>query len=189
MFPEAPLTDQRNYPPRPNLPCGNAKLPSSSLRGVRFVEPLFFSCRRYVPSFPLRLRLLSTRVCHSAEKIKLKPWLKEQCCIPAKQNALFVCQMEDVLRVYTRPYDPRFPRLCMDERSLAVARGQISFYEAFAPEEAVPVDWRFTTADALMKLKHLSEEEAYKRLQQQSMKTRRSMREIAEAVILSSELS
>jgi len=35
----------------------------------------------------------------------------------------------------------------------------------------------------------LSEEEAYKRLQQQSMKTRRSMREIAEAVILSSELS
>jgi len=23
--------------------------------------------------------------------------------------------MEDVLRVYTRPYDPRFPQLCMDE--------------------------------------------------------------------------
>ncbi len=35
---------------------------------------------------------------------------------------------------------------------------------------------------------NLSEEEAYKRLQQQSMKTRRSMREIAEAVILSSGL-
>jgi hypothetical protein len=69
-------------------------------------------------------------------KNKLKPWLIEQLCIPAKQNALFVYQMEDVLRVYTRPYDPRFPRLCMDERSLAVARGQISFYEAFAPEEA-----------------------------------------------------
>jgi signal transduction protein with GAF and PtsI domain len=34
----------------------------------------------------------------------------------------------------------------------------------------------------------LSEDEAYKRLQQQSMKTRKSMREIAEAVILSSEL-
>ncbi len=25
--------------------------------------------------------------------------------------------MEDVLRVYTRPYDPRFPQLCMDEIS------------------------------------------------------------------------
>src|SRR6058998_245484 len=34
----------------------------------------------------------------------------------------------------------------------------------------------------------LSEEEAYKRLQQQSMKTRRSMREIAEAVILANEM-
>jgi GAF domain-containing protein len=41
----------------------------------------------------------------------------------------------------------------------------------------------------LQKQASLSEEEAYKRLQQQSMKTRRSMREIAEAVILSSELS
>ena len=40
----------------------------------------------------------------------------------------------------------------------------------------------------LQKQANLSEEEAYKRLQQQSMKTRRSMREIAEAVILSSEL-
>ena len=25
--------------------------------------------------------------------------------------------MEDVLRVYIRPYDPRFPQLCMDEIS------------------------------------------------------------------------
>jgi signal transduction protein with GAF and PtsI domain len=41
----------------------------------------------------------------------------------------------------------------------------------------------------LQKQTNLSEEDAYKRLQQQSMKTRRSMREIAEAVILSSELS
>ena len=40
----------------------------------------------------------------------------------------------------------------------------------------------------LQKQASLTEEEAYKRLQQQSMKTRRSMREIAEAVILSSEL-
>jgi signal transduction protein with GAF and PtsI domain len=40
----------------------------------------------------------------------------------------------------------------------------------------------------LQRQANLSEEEAYKRLQQQSMKTRRSMREIAEAVILSSEM-
>jgi GAF domain-containing protein len=35
----------------------------------------------------------------------------------------------------------------------------------------------------------LSEDEAYRRLRQQSMKTRRTMREIADAVILSSEMS
>jgi len=40
----------------------------------------------------------------------------------------------------------------------------------------------------LQKQGKLSEEEAYKRLQQQSMKTRRTMREIAEAVILAREL-
>jgi signal transduction protein with GAF and PtsI domain len=40
----------------------------------------------------------------------------------------------------------------------------------------------------LQKQANLSESEAYKRLQQQSMRTRRSMREIAEAVILSSEV-
>ncbi len=35
---------------------------------------------------------------------------------------------------------------------------------------------------------NLSEDEAYKRMQQQSMRTRRSMREIAEAIILASDL-
>jgi AmiR/NasT family two-component response regulator len=35
----------------------------------------------------------------------------------------------------------------------------------------------------------LSEDEAYRRLRQQSMKSRRTMREIAEAVILSSEMA
>ena len=40
----------------------------------------------------------------------------------------------------------------------------------------------------LQRQANLSEEEAYKRLQQQSMRTRKSMREIAEAVILSSEM-
>ena len=41
----------------------------------------------------------------------------------------------------------------------------------------------------LQKQANLNEEEAYRRLQQQSMRTRRSMREIAEAVILSNEIS
>jgi len=37
-------------------------------------------------------------------------------CIPPKANAEFVCQMEEVLDLYKRPYDPRKPLVCFDER-------------------------------------------------------------------------
>jgi hypothetical protein len=36
--------------------------------------------------------------------------------IPPKQNAEFVANMEDVLEIYKRPYDPAFPVICMDEQ-------------------------------------------------------------------------
>lgn len=38
-------------------------------------------------------------------------------CIPPEQDAAFVCQMEQVLEVYKRPYDPKRPVVCMDEQS------------------------------------------------------------------------
>jgi hypothetical protein len=41
--------------------------------------------------------------------------LKEEWCIPPQANAAFVCQMEDVLEVYQRPYDAQRPLVCMDE--------------------------------------------------------------------------
>lgn len=37
-------------------------------------------------------------------------------CIPPKQNAEFVAHMEDVLEVYSRPYDEKRPVICMDEK-------------------------------------------------------------------------
>jgi hypothetical protein len=37
-------------------------------------------------------------------------------CIPPKQDAAFVCQMEQVLEVYKRPYDPKRPVVCRDEQ-------------------------------------------------------------------------
>jgi hypothetical protein len=37
-------------------------------------------------------------------------------CIPPKQDAAFVCQMEQVLEVYKRPYDEAHPVVCMDEQ-------------------------------------------------------------------------
>lgn len=36
--------------------------------------------------------------------------------IPPEANAEFVAHMEDVLDVYSRPYDPNLPVLCMDEQ-------------------------------------------------------------------------
>ena len=36
-------------------------------------------------------------------------------CIPPQQDAAFVCAMEQVLEVYKRPHDERFPVICMDE--------------------------------------------------------------------------
>lgn len=36
--------------------------------------------------------------------------------IPPKEDSDFVAHMEDVLDVYKRPYDPRFPVVCMDEQ-------------------------------------------------------------------------
>ena len=41
--------------------------------------------------------------------------MKEMWCIPPKNSAEFVAQMEDVLGVYERPYDPAYPQVCLDE--------------------------------------------------------------------------
>jgi len=46
---------------------------------------------------------------------ELKPWLRKAWCIPPKSNAQFVYQMEDVLDVYQRAEDPKYPLVCFDE--------------------------------------------------------------------------
>jgi len=43
-------------------------------------------------------------------------------CIPPKHNAAFVAQMEQVLQVYSRPYDPQHPVICMDEQPKQLIR-------------------------------------------------------------------
>ena len=54
---------------------------------------------------------------HDTQKNAIKPWLHRQSVIPPQANAEFVCAMEDVLAVYTRPYDPAYPVVCLDEIS------------------------------------------------------------------------
>lgn len=41
--------------------------------------------------------------------------MKQSWCIPPQASAAFVWRMEDVLEVYTRPYDACYPQICMDE--------------------------------------------------------------------------
>ena len=42
--------------------------------------------------------------------------------IPPDADAEFAARMEDVLDVYARPYDPRFPVLCMDEQPIQLLK-------------------------------------------------------------------
>ncbi|WP_422931909.1 IS630 family transposase [Singulisphaera sp. PoT] len=51
------------------------------------------------------------------KKNEIKPWLRQQWCLPPERDAGFVCAMEDVLEVYHRPYDERRPLVCLDEAS------------------------------------------------------------------------
>jgi hypothetical protein len=39
----------------------------------------------------------------------------EQWCLPPQGSAAFVCAMEDVLKVYSRPRDEKRPLVCLDE--------------------------------------------------------------------------
>jgi hypothetical protein len=74
-------------------------------------------------------------------------------CIPPGQDAAFVGQMEQVLEVYKRPYDPARPVVCMDEqpkqliaevrRPLAAAPGRPARVDYEYVREGVCVVWMF----------------------------------------------
>jgi AmiR/NasT family two-component response regulator len=61
--------------------------------------------------------------------------------------------------------------------------------KSFEMQEALEVRKLVERAKGqLMRSKHITEDEAFRIMQRQSMDTRRSMREIAEAILLTSEL-
>jgi DDE superfamily endonuclease len=59
--------------------------------------------------------------------------------IPPDQNASFVAAMEDVLEVYARPYDPKYPVVCMDESSMQLI-GEVTAAIPAAPGHPVLMD-------------------------------------------------
>ncbi|WP_245556434.1 IS630 family transposase [Deinococcus aquatilis] len=52
--------------------------------------------------------------------------------MPPEQNAAFVCAMEDVLDVYERPVNARFPVICFDEKPCQLIR------DVLQPVQAAP---------------------------------------------------
>ena len=74
--------------------------------------------------------------------------------IPPKQNAEFVACMEDILDTYERPYDARFPVVCMDEQpvqligetriALPVGPGQPRKYDHEYRRNGTAVNFMFT---------------------------------------------
>jgi transposase len=47
------------------------------------------------------------------KKTPLKPHQQKCWCVPPKENAAFVANMEDVLEVYHQPYDEKRPVVCL----------------------------------------------------------------------------
>lgn len=63
-------------------------------------------------------------------------------CIPPKHSAAFVAEMEQVLDVYQRPYDPRFPVICMDESNKQLI-GDVQPPLPLQPGQAQKVDCNY----------------------------------------------
>jgi GAF domain-containing protein len=84
--------------------------------------------------------------------------------------------------------DVRVLSTVADQAALAIENTKLSVAVQESQEALQARKMVERAKSILQRQANLSEEEAYKRLQQQSMRTRRSMKEIAEAVILSNEI-
>jgi hypothetical protein len=62
--------------------------------------------------------------------------------IPPQADAEFVCQMEDVLEVYQRDYDPKRPVICLDETSKQLV-GETRVPLPAAPGQPARVDYEY----------------------------------------------
>ena len=65
-------------------------------------------------------------------------------CIPPKQNAEFVAHMEDVLSVYSRPYDEKHPVICMDEKPYQLLDDEYSAIEMSETNHVRKLDCEYT---------------------------------------------
>jgi len=72
----------------------------------------------------------------------LKPWLKKSWIIPPKADADFVYRMEEILELYTQPYDPKRSLVCMDETSKQLVR-EVRTPMALRPGQPAKYDYEY----------------------------------------------
>src|ERR1700712_4146925 len=89
-------------------------------------------CRKYI--------LCNSRQC--VKKNELKPWKVKGWVIPPEKNSEFVANMERVLDVYKKPYDERFPLICMDESpKQLISEGKVGL--PVKPGQEARVDYEY----------------------------------------------
>jgi hypothetical protein len=61
-----------------------------------------------------------------SQKNELQPWRRQCWCIPERDAARFVAQLEDILDLYEAPHTPDEPLICMDEAAKQLLRHDLA---------------------------------------------------------------
>lgn len=75
----------------------------------------------------------------------LKPWQEKMWCI-AELNEEYIERMEDVLDVYERPYNPKRPVVCVDEKPVALFSDATPRLPPRGPGEVLLKDYEYERA-------------------------------------------
>jgi len=71
----------------------------------------------------------------------LKPWQQKSWCVPELDDE-YIEKMEDVLRIYEKPYDKQRPVVCLDEKPIQLL-DEVRPPSGIAPGEVKKVDYEY----------------------------------------------
>lgn len=140
---------------------------------------------------PLMVRDVTKEAAYQYPELATKEGVRSLVSVPMilKDNVIGVINVYSANERVFSNEDLRVLSAVADQAALAFENTKLTVAVQESQEALQTRKFVERAKSILQKQGNLSEEEAYKRLQQQSMKTRRSMKEIAEAVILSNEIS
>lgn len=75
------------------------------------------------------------------EEHDLKPWQQRSWCVPDLDEE-FIARMEDVLKIYEKPYDATKPIVCVDEKPIQLLE-DVRPVSGIAPGESKKVDYEY----------------------------------------------